>query len=169
MVCVWVWGVVEMGALAGRGGEPTLMLSLLATAIVGVAFEPLRQRVQRVANQVVYGHRLSPYEVLSDFSRGMAGVLSVDEVLPRMAAEAARGVDGLACRVRVYVPGGEDRSITWPGDHLAGPFDRTELVLHHGVPVGEISVTKRHGQVLSATESELLAELAALAGPALAK
>ena len=118
IACVYVLLVVGFGALVGTRGEPNLILSLLATAIVGVAFEPLRQRLQRVANQVVYGHRLSPYEVLSDFSRRMAGVLSVDEVLPRMAAEAARGVDGLACRVRVYVPAGEDRRITWPGDDV---------------------------------------------------
>jgi signal transduction histidine kinase len=168
IACMYVLFVVGIGALVGTRGEPNLVLSLLATAVVAVAFEPLRQRLQRLANQVVYGHRLSPYEVLSEFSRRMAGVLSVDEVLPRMAAEAARGVDGIACRVRVYVPGGEDRIFAWPDDDAVGPFDRTELVLHQGGPVGEISVTKRRGHLLSATESELLADLAAQAGPALA-
>src|SRR5206468_12977017 len=135
---VYVVLVVGIGALVGTRGEPNLVLSLLATAIVAVAFEPLRQRLQRVANQLVYGHRLSPYEVLSEFSRRMAGVLSVDEVLPRMAAEAARGVNGSRSRVRVYVPGAEDQVVAWPPEDVARPFDRTEVVLHHGDPVGEI-------------------------------
>jgi signal transduction histidine kinase len=165
---VYVLLVVGIGALVGTRGEPNLVLSLVATAIVAVAFEPLRQRLQRVANQLVYGHRLSPYEVLSEFSRRMAGVLSIDEVLPRLAAEAARGVGGQACRISVHVPGGEDRIVASPGEDAAGPFDRTELVLHHGAPVGEISVRKSRGQVLSAAESELLADLAAQAGPTLA-
>jgi signal transduction histidine kinase len=159
--------VVGVGALVGTRDEPNLVLSLLATAVVAVAFEPLRRRVQRLANQLVYGHRLSPYEVLSEFSRGMAAVLTVDDVLPRIAAEAARGIGGVACRVRVYVPGGEDRITTWPSDGVIGAVDRTELVLQQGVPVGDISISKR-AHTLSATESQLLADLAAQAGPALA-
>ena len=103
---VYVALVVGLGALIGAGGEPNLSCALVATAVVAVAFEPLRQRVQRFANKLVYGHRASPYEVLSQFSRRMAEALSVDEVLPRMAEAAARGVGGPCARVRVFVPGG---------------------------------------------------------------
>src|SRR6266571_5055722 len=77
--------VVGLGALIGARGEPNLILALVATAVVAVAFEPLRQRVQRVANRLVYGHRASPYEVVSAFSRRMAEALSIEDVLPRMA------------------------------------------------------------------------------------
>jgi two-component system NarL family sensor kinase len=37
--------VVGVGALVGARDEPNLVLSLLATAVVAVAFEPLRRRV----------------------------------------------------------------------------------------------------------------------------
>ena len=126
--------MVGVGALIGTRGEPNLALSLLATAIVAVAFQPLRERLQRLANQVVYGHRLSPYDVLSEFSRRMAGALSVDDVLPRMAEAATRGVAGVRGRVRVYVPGGQDQVITWPAEAIGDSFDRTVLVLHQGTP-----------------------------------
>jgi signal transduction histidine kinase len=167
ITAVYVALVVGLGALIGTRGEPSFGLSLLATAVVAVAFQPMRERLQRLANRLVYGQRVSPYEVLSAFSRRMAGALSVDEVLPRMAEAAARGVDGPRGRVRVYVPGETDRAVAWPADGLAGSFDQTVLVVHQGVPVGEIAVAKSAGQTLSPAETVLLADLAAQAGPAL--
>ena len=43
--------------------------SLLATAVVALAFQPLRRRVVRLADRLAYGSRAAPYEALSDFSR----------------------------------------------------------------------------------------------------
>jgi signal transduction histidine kinase len=159
--------VVGIGALVGTRGEPSLALSLVATAGVAVAFQPLRERLQRVANRVVYGQRASPYVVLADFSRRMAGALSVDEVLPRMAEAAARGVGAARCRVRVYVPGGADQAVAWPAEAREAAFDRSILVLHRGTPVGEIAVAKPAGEPLTAAEAGLLADLAEQAGLAL--
>jgi signal transduction histidine kinase len=164
---VYVALVVGLGTLIGTRGEPSLGLSVLATAAVAVAFQPARERVQRLANRLVYGHRASPYEVLAQFSRRMAEALSIDEVLPRMAEAAARGVGGSSARVRVFVPGGADRAVTWPADSLASTFDRTALVLHQGEPVGEIALAKAHGEALTPNEAVLLSDLAAQAGPAL--
>jgi signal transduction histidine kinase len=153
--------------LIGARGEPSLGLSMLATATVAVAFQPVRDRVQHFANQLVYGHRASPYEVLSEFSRRMAEALSIDDVLPRMAEAAARGVGGRSGRVRVFVPGGPDRAFAWPSDSHTSSFDRTELVLHQGEPIGEIAVAKVRGESVTPEEAALLTDLAAQAGPAL--
>ena len=89
-------------------------LSLLATVIVAVAFQPVRDRAQRLANRLVYGRQVSPYEVLADFSRRMGDALAADEVLPRMAEAAAHGLGADRVRVRVYVPGSQDRAVAWP-------------------------------------------------------
>jgi signal transduction histidine kinase len=159
--------VVGLGALIGARDEPNLILALVATAVVAVVFEPLRQRVQRIANRLVYGHRASPYQVLSEFSRRMAGALSIEDVLPRMAEAAARGVGGPNARVRVFVPGGAERVVVWPADSRTSLFDRTELVLHRGEPVGEIAVAKVCGESVTPGEAALLTDLAAQAGPAL--
>src|SRR5205823_8781588 len=159
--------VVGLGMLIGTRGEPSLGLSVLATAAVAIVFQPARERVQRFVNYLVYGHRANPYEVLSEFSRRMAEALSIDDVLPRMAEAAARGVGGPSARVRVFVPGGADRAVVWPAGAQTSSFDRTELVLHHGEPVGEIAVAKLRGESVTADEEALLADLAAQAGPAL--
>src|SRR5207237_6500205 len=54
---VYVALVVGLGMLIGARGEPSLGLSMLATAAVAVAFQPVRERVQPFANQLVDGHR----------------------------------------------------------------------------------------------------------------
>jgi hypothetical protein len=82
---VYVGIAVGIGTLVGSGGKPNLALSILATAIVAVGFQPVRERIQRVANRLVYGNRATPYEVLSRFSEQVAETYSSDDVLPRMA------------------------------------------------------------------------------------
>ena len=64
--------VVGIGAPSGSA-SPRSALSVLATAVVAVAFQPVRERLHGLANRLVYGSRATPYEVLSDFAAGMAG------------------------------------------------------------------------------------------------
>ena len=167
ITALYVAVVVGVGTVVGTHGEPNLGLSLIATALVAVAFQPLRERFQRVANRLVYGHRASPYEVLAEFSRRMAEALSVDEVVPHMAEAAARGVGAVRGRVRVYVPGGMDQAVAWPAEAVAQSFDRTVPVLHHGELLGEIAVAKSAGEAITGAEEKLLMDLASQAGPAL--
>ena len=78
-------------SLAGTGSRPNLGLSILATAVVAVGFQPLRERVQRVANRLVYGQRATPYEALSQFAGQMGGTYATEEALPRMGQDPGRG------------------------------------------------------------------------------
>ena len=74
--------VVGAGAIAGSGGRPSLGLSILATALVAVAFQPVRERAQRFANRLVYGGRATPYEALSQLSERMASTYASEDLLP---------------------------------------------------------------------------------------
>src|ERR1019366_9697660 len=47
ITAVYVGIAVGIGALVGGGGKPNLGLSILATAIVAVGFQPVRERLQR--------------------------------------------------------------------------------------------------------------------------
>src|SRR5205807_855156 len=91
ITAVYVGIAVGIGALVGSGGRPNLGLSILATAIVAVGFQPVRERVQRFANRLVYGQRATPYEVLSQFSGRVAETYAADQVLPRMAQVLQEG------------------------------------------------------------------------------
>ena len=89
--------VVYVGDRGGRRGAasgPTEgpLLSVVATAIVAVAFQPVPARAQRLANRLVYGKRATPYEVLSEFSERMAqAYCAARSVLPRMARIVGEG------------------------------------------------------------------------------
>jgi signal transduction histidine kinase len=167
ITAVYVVLVAGIGGLIGTQGGPNLWLSLLTTALVAIAFEPLRKRFQSVANRLVYGRQTNPYEVLAGFSRRMSRVVSVDDLLPRMAEAAAGGVGAVAGRVRVHLADGRDRAVVWPSDAGAARFDYSVPVLHQGELVGEIAVAKAPGDPLRPAEKRLLADLAAQAGMAM--
>ena len=161
---VYVGVVVLLGSALETAG-PTTGLQIAATAIAAVAFEPVRARLQRFSNRLVYGQRATPYEVMADFSRRVAGGLSVDQVLPSIAKATGRGIEAVATSVSVLLPGGESRTVSWPPEAgEATPSTRKVPVVHGGQAVGEIAVTKAAGDDLTAAEDELLAALAAQAG-----
>jgi signal transduction histidine kinase len=167
ITAVYVGIVVGLGAVAGGAARPNLALSIVATAIVAVAFQPMRERVQRIANRLVYGKRATPYEVMADFSHRMAGALSLDQVLPRMAEAAAGGVGAKATRIRLILPSGSERIVSWPVGVEADHFDRVLTVSYRGDPMGEIAVTKAAGEPITPAEGKLLTDLAAQAGLAM--
>jgi hypothetical protein len=97
--------VVGIGAAIGTTGEPNVLLSIAATAIVAIAFQPLRERARRLADRVVYGKRATPYEVLSEFSERVAGSHATEDVLPRMARILGEGTG--ATRTEVWLRVGD--------------------------------------------------------------
>jgi signal transduction histidine kinase len=179
ITAVYVGIVVGIGSLAGSGGQPNLVLSIVATAIVAVAFQPLRERLQRVANRIVYGKRATPYEVLSQFSEQVAESYAADEVLPRMARVLADGTG--AERADVWLRAGATlrQAASWPGGAADGAetvrtvedalpampgTDRAVEVRHQGELLGALTVTKRRGESLTPVEENLLQDLGQQAG-----
>src|SRR5439155_15165717 len=164
---VYVGIVVGAGHLAGQGDNPNVVLSILAAAVVALAFQPVQASVQRLANRLVYGKRATPYEVMSGFARRIAGTLSIDEVLPQLAEAAMLGVGAAKARVRVFLPDGSERAETWPPAATDEGFTRNVEVAFQGDQVGEIAVAKSPGEPLTPAEDRLLADLASQAGLAL--
>src|SRR5258708_4275887 len=67
ITAVYVGIVVGVGTLVGSGGQPNPARCILAPAIVAVAFQPVRERLQKIANPPVFGKPATPYEALSPF------------------------------------------------------------------------------------------------------
>ena len=160
-----VYVAIAVGVGSALGNRGNAALSIVATALVAIAFQPVRARVQRVANRLVYGKRATPYEVMAGFSHRVAGTLSVEDVLPGMAEAAARGVGATRGRVRLVLPGGSERSVSWPD--TGDGFMRTIDVTYQGRPIGEIGVEKPQGEELTPAEEKLLTDLASQAGLAM--
>ena len=175
---VYVAIVVGIGSLAQRGAHPSLGLSIVATAVVAVAFQPVRELVQRLANRLVYGRRATPYEVLADFAGRMAGAYAAEDLLPRMARILAEGTG--ASRADVWLKSRDmfGDGAAWPPEAPLLPptrataagvpaypaADRILPVRYEGEVLGALSVSKRPGESLTPTEGRLLADLAAQVG-----
>ena len=171
---VYVGIVVGVGALVGQH-RPSVALSVLATAVVAVAFQPVRSRVERLANRLVYGERATPYEVLSDFAGRMTGTYPTGELLPRMAQMVGRCLGG--ARVEVWLVDGPvlAREVAWPdaarhvdmmplGETATPPCDRQVEVRHHDELLGVLTVTKPGGEPVTPPEQALLEHVASQAG-----
>ena len=178
ITAVYVGIAVGIGTLVGSGGRPNLGLSILATAIVAIGFQPVRERVQRVANRLVYGQRATPYEVLSEFSGRVAETYSADDVLPRMArvlrdgtgAESAtvwlRSGDQLRAAATDPATSDGHAPLKLIGKALPAmtSSDRVVAVDHQGELLGALSVVKRRGEALTPLEIKLIDDLAHQAG-----
>ncbi len=180
VTAVYLAVVVGISAAINRTGKPNVALSLVATAIVALAFQPLRERARRLANRLVYGKRVTPYEVLAEFAERIGGAYSAEDVLPRMARILGEGTGATRTEVWLRVDDQLHRSASWPsstdapvppleltgGDDLP-PFpqtDRAVAVRHQGELLGALTLTKPPNEPLAPTEEKLLADLASQAG-----
>jgi two-component system NarL family sensor kinase len=59
-----------------------LLASLVATGVVAVVFQPLRQRLQRAVNRLLYGDRQDPYKVLAGLGQRLEATVAPQAVLP---------------------------------------------------------------------------------------
>lgn len=87
VVGIYVLAVGYLGATFRAEGS--LLVSLVATGIVAVVFAPLRDRVQRVVNRLMYGERDDPYAVLSRLGRRLDAALAPNDVLPAIVETVA--------------------------------------------------------------------------------
>jgi signal transduction histidine kinase len=80
VVLLYVLVVGGLGVLLQVRGN--LIISLLATGLAAVLFQPLRNRLQRGVNHLMHGERDEPYTVLSRLGERLESTLSPDAVLP---------------------------------------------------------------------------------------
>ncbi|HEX9235582.1 MAG TPA: histidine kinase, partial [Actinomycetota bacterium] len=174
-----VYVAIVVGIGHAIGSQRNLGLSILATAMVAVGFQPVRERIQRFANRLVYGKRATPYEVLAEFSGGMSHAVATEELLPRMARIVAEGTG--AAEVHVWLRVGSEliREASWPqtngtspamtaalrgGDLSVDGSDASVPVRHQGELLGAIALKKSPGDPVKPAESKLLENLSSQAG-----
>jgi len=188
LTAVYASIVVGVGTLAGYAGGP--VLTAAAAVVVAVLFQPVRQRATRLANRLVYGERSSPYQVLADFARDMAGQLDADAALDRLAALLGGATGAVRAEVFVLVANGLVSRAVWPdaagpggaGPGAAGgaaapavlggrtgvlelnPVARAIGVYYQHDMLGAITLEKARNDPVSAAEDKLLADLASQAG-----
>jgi signal transduction histidine kinase len=179
VTAVYVGVVVGVGRLIGtQQNDEDLWLSIVATGVIAVAFQPMKERVNRLANRLVYGKRATPYEVLSELSERMAETVATEVILARTARVLAEGTGALRSDVWLVVGNEARPAATWPSsdrEHDPIPIDGDEFpdlpgatavvpVRHQGELLGALAVTKPGNETLTPTEEKLVADVGAQAG-----
>ena len=164
--CVVAFYVLVVGYLGAHfRTSGNLAISLVATGMVAVFFQPLRERLQRAANRLLYGERDEPYAVLSRLGRRLEGTLIPEAVLPAIVETVRRRSrcpmqPSRSTRVSV-----EEASSRPPGRRWREPL-RLPLMYQHEA-VGELLVAGRApGEAFSVADRRLLDDLARQAGVA---
>ena len=174
-----VYGVLTFGialayvALAvapglALGDQIPVQLAVVLTVLAAIAFQPLRRRLERLADRWVFGERVNRYRLLTDFGTGLEHTVAVPDLLPRLADTVRRGLG--APWVRVSVPGldatcsGEPSGVTGLAVALE---DRIGSDREHPEPLGVIECGARPDGY-DGQDRELLTTLAGQAATAIA-
>jgi signal transduction histidine kinase len=152
---VAVVGLVGL-TLSPRGDFVT---SLVVTGVVAVGFQPVRQRVQRFVNRLMYGGRDDPYAAIAGLGRTLASSLQPGAVLSTVVETIGQTLKlqyvGLAL-VGDGVPpeSGVAAEYGSPGiDMLAFPLAQ------QGLAVGELRLAPRMGERLRERDHRLIVDL----------
>ena len=170
VVGLYVLLVGSLGLLFQASGN--LFISLLATGLVAVLFQPLRVRLQRGVNRLIYGERDDPYTVLSRLHQRLEATLAPDTMLPTIVETVAQALK--LPYVAVELKGsslfqGEQLEIAAAYGKYSQPSDnllRLPLVYQNEI-IGELAVARRApGEEFSPADRRLLEDIAHQVGVA---
>jgi signal transduction histidine kinase len=160
--------IAGLGLLFQAPGSPGL--ALVGVGFVAVLVQPLRDRLQRGVNRLMYGERDEPYAVLSRLGQRLEGALAPETVLPNVVGTLAQALKLPYVAIALLDNGGnavkEPEAPIAAHGAPAGAIVRLPLV-YQGEALGHLEVSPRAGESLSAADRRLLVDLARQAGVAI--
>jgi two-component system, NarL family, sensor kinase len=159
-------GYVALTALAG-GLFPRVRgvwSAVIATAIVAVAFQPLRVRLQAEVDRLVYGDRADPARALRRLGTRLEHTVAVEAVLPSVVGAVAEALRVPAVEVELRH---DDRWVAGASHGSPSGSPLRVPLFFRGEPVGRLQVYPRQPRAeFSSKDRQLLDDLAAQAGVA---
>lgn len=154
-----------VGVVAGLGAlfhtQMDTAGGLLATAIVALLIQPLRNWLQRSVNRLLYGSRDDPAAVLSELTQHIQSVDSPDDILPNLVKTIAHTLK--LPYVAINLPnedGGVGLTVAW-GE--ASERGQAIPLSYHGTEIGQLLVATRDGsEGFDQRDRTLLQSIAAL-------
>lgn len=163
VVGLYVFIVVYLASLFQASGS--LLFSLLATGLVAVLFQPLRERVQHRVNRWMYGDRDEPYVVLSRLGQRLEGTLAPEAVLPTIVETVAYTLKlpYVAIALRDSESGQFTTVAAYGREITTGQYILP--LAYQSDPIGQLSVAPRTlNETFTPAEQHLLTELARQVG-----
>jgi len=160
IVGLYVLVVVSLGTLLqGRGN---LFISLLATGLIAVLFQPLRLFLQRAVNRLMFGERDNPYHVISHLGQRLETTLVPEAVLP-MIVETVTQALKLPYAAITLKQGDEFIIVASHGEE--GEIALTLPLVYQAETIGQLLLAPRaRGESFTSADRSLLDDLARQAG-----
>ena len=156
VVGIYMLAVVGLGVLFQARGN--LAISLLVTGLVAVLFQPLRGKLQRGVNRLMYGERDDPSAVTSRLGRRIEATLAPEAVLPTIAETIAQALK--LPYVAILLKEGEGFRIAAAYGSTTGEPEALPLV-YQREEIGRLVLSPRApGESFSAADRSLLEDLA---------
>ena len=161
-----VAGYALAAAWAGAAlpGSADALARVLATAVVAVAFAPLRDVLQRIIGRRLYGDRARPYTAMTRLARQLQQPAAPQQVLGTLVSSAAQALRSPYAAINLgdqLDPAAEHGTVPADGSRLAS----VELT-HAGASLGHLVVAGRGRESLAPADLRLLADLALPIGAA---
>jgi signal transduction histidine kinase len=162
VVGTYVLVVGGLGALFQAQGN--LFTSILAAGLVAILFQPLRIRLQRSVNRLMYGQRDEPYAVLSHLGRRLESTLVPEEALSTVVETVVQALKLPYAAIALRRDGKFVTAVKH--GHPSGELEVLPLV-YQSEEVGQLVVTPRTpGEAFDTADRRLLDDLAHQAGAA---
>ncbi|CAG7614928.1 histidine kinase [Paenibacillus allorhizosphaerae] len=143
--------------------KDNLVISLVATAVVAVAFAPLKEKQQMLVNRMMKGRHDDPYAVLLKLGSRLVQPLAPEAMLEALASTVKESLRLPYAGITIGV-GGQDTLIASAGEplHELLPFP----IIHRGEQFGILILSCRSpGEAFSSDDKKFLDVLLHQAGP----
>ena len=162
IVIVYVLVVGAVGTLFQT--QANWIIALVATGLIAVLFQPLRERWQRWVNQLLYGRRDEPFEVLASLGQRLEDTMSPETVYPTIVETVAQTLKLPYVALAVKRGDGMETAVSY------GTPTKHEVIYplsYQGQEIGQLLVSRRVGdEEFSAADDRLLRNIARQAGTA---
>jgi signal transduction histidine kinase len=154
-----------------QSSTANFVTAFLATGMIAILFQPLRERLQRGVNHLMYGERDDPAMVLARLSRRLDSSLATDSVLPTIVETVAQTLRLPYTAITLFTR--EDNTGDTAGTRIVAEFGYPSSEFIHFPltyqtnQVGELLLAPRApGESLSPADIHLLGIIAQQAGVA---
>src|SRR6266487_787720 len=156
IVGIYILVVGSLGVLLRAQGNT--LISLSATGLVAILFQPLRVRLQRLVNRLMYGDRHTPYQAIARLGERLQATLASDAVLPTIVETVAHALKLPYAAIRLRQKGALNTAASFGA--AQEPLVHLPL-LYQGEQVGELLLASRApGETFSSADRKLLEDLA---------
>lgn len=163
-IILLVYGVVVGGVNAFAQSQSNWAVAVVVTVAVVILFQPLRDRLQRGMNRLLYGQRDEPFEVLAQLGQQLEQTITPEAVYPTIVETVATALRLPYVGLQEQTAGGLT-TVSARGRLVGEPL--LLPLTYQGEVVGRLVVGPRSaGEALSETDERLLRNIARQAGVA---